>query len=117
MTDFKLTEDIYESVEALKAYLDDLVSDPMIISEERFHEALNVLPPARWENHGGIEMFFVIERYTHNLVNWYFKIADIEPLYFVCLDYDNKKGEDLAEKAIAAYNTLKGKKRGLKNEL
>lgn len=101
-----LTEPDWNDEAGLKAYLDELVTDPVSITGESFDDALNVLPPARWGNCQGIEMFFVIERYTHNLVNWYFKIPADDPLYFVCLDYDNKSYDDLAEKVMQQYNKL-----------
>lgn len=52
-------------------YIAGLISEPVAITEDRFHEMLNVLPPSRWHNCGGFEVFHVCERITHDLVSWF----------------------------------------------
>lgn len=48
-----------------------LKTKPKRISKQRFWDALEVLPPCRWHNCGGFEVFHVSERLTGDLVAWY----------------------------------------------
>src|SRR3990167_5639371 len=57
--------------ELTKRYTESLITAPAVITEARFHEMLNVLPPSRWHNCGGFEVFHVCERLTHDLVAWF----------------------------------------------
>lgn len=82
------------------AHLDSLVSAPKVITEERFFDSLEVLPPCRWCTVCGVELFHVAERITCNLVTW---CAKYEGVYFEFTDYDDKPGQELAEKVKAAY--------------
>jgi len=53
------------------AHKNSLKSTPVSISAERFYEMLEVLPPSRWHNAGGFEVFHICERLTGNLVSWF----------------------------------------------
>lgn len=48
-----------------------LVTQPKVITSERYYDMLEVLPPCRWHNAGGLEVFHVSERITGNLVSWF----------------------------------------------
>lgn len=48
-----------------------LVTPPEEVSEERYNNMLEVLPPCRWHNSGSKTYFHVSERLTGNLVNWF----------------------------------------------
>jgi hypothetical protein len=52
-----------------EAYLDSLCGEWKEITEERFDEQLNVLPPLRWTNGG----FYMSELYTANVTGFYQK--------------------------------------------
>lgn len=54
-------------------YLD---TQPERITVDRYNEKLEVLPPCRWENYGGISAFHVSERMTSDIVSWYAKSGD-----------------------------------------
>lgn len=61
--------------EMLEAHYDTLKTEPVEITEERFDEMLEVLPPCRWGTVRGIEMFHVSERLTGNLVSWFARVG------------------------------------------
>ena len=87
-------------LEALSdAFLADCVTAPELIDEERFDDALNCLPPCRWNTVRGVNMFHISERITHNLVNWY---AKLNGQYWRFVDFDNRPGDELAAKVAAA---------------
>lgn len=62
----KLTADFEQS----------LVTMPKVIDSERFNDMLEVLPPCRWHNCGGYEVFHVSERLTGDLVSWFAHTGD-----------------------------------------
>ncbi len=53
------------------AHENTLKTKPTPITEQRFWDMLEVLPPCRWHNVGGFEVFHVSERLTGNLVSWF----------------------------------------------
>ena len=55
----------------LSAHYETLKTKPQPITERRFWDMLEVLPPCRWHNAGGFEVFHVSERLTGNLVSWF----------------------------------------------
>lgn len=79
-------------------HLRGLVSDPAPITQERFWEMLEVLPPCHWHNAGGFEVFHVSERLTHNLVSWFAHRGDS---YWEFTDHDNITDTDLVTKLQA----------------
>jgi hypothetical protein len=80
----------------VKTYVDGLVTDPRQITEEEWWDALNVLPPCRWRTVGGVELFHISERVTHDLVSWYARVGD---RYVTFNDRAGANMERLAEKA------------------
>ena len=71
-------------------YEQTLKGRPIEIDADRYDDALNVLPPGRWDGN----LFFVIERITGNLVNWYFRKGD---QYFEFIEDADAKAERLKE--------------------
>lgn len=56
-----------------------MITAPEIISEEKYWDLLEVLPPCRWTHRGGMNFFHVSERLRGNLVQW---VAQVGDLYF-----------------------------------
>lgn len=81
--------------EMIQEFVNGLISAPVEITEERFWEMLEVLPPSKWTHHDGIEMFHVCERITHNLVSWFAHLGD---RFFECTARDNINRDELADK-------------------
>lgn len=46
------------------------------ITEERFWEMLEVLPPCKWTRRTDAEAFHISERITHDIVDWFVRIGD-----------------------------------------
>lgn len=65
-----------EMTEMVRAYTETLRSPPTPISAQRWDDMLNVLPPCRWRQHDGVELFHVSERITDDLVNWFAKVGE-----------------------------------------
>ena len=60
----------YENI--LIAWEDQKTAQPAeVIDAETFNDALNVLPPCRWNTYAGINAFHVSERISGDLVHWY----------------------------------------------
>ena len=57
---------------ALARYRSDLAD----VTEERFTDALNVLPPVGWTTHRGVESFRISERLWGNLTDIYVRLGD-----------------------------------------
>ena len=61
-----------EELDALDAEFNDkLKTKPKRITEERYWEMLEVLPPCRWHSVGGFEVFHVSEGLRGDLVSWF----------------------------------------------
>lgn len=67
-------------------YLDSICGDWKEITAEQFEDALNVLPPLRWENGG----FFMSERYTADVTGFYQQIGDRYFTSYQRLSYNRK---------------------------
>lgn len=80
-------------------HLAGMVTKPERITRERFDEMLNILPPCRWHNADGFEVFHVSERLTYSLVSWF---AHMGSRYWEFTDHDNITDELLAAKLRAA---------------
>ena len=63
-----------------------------LITKERFWEMLEVLPPCKWHNIGGVEVFHISERLTDNLVSWFAHSGD---KYAEATDQDCLNDEEL----------------------
>lgn len=48
-----------------------IVTDPVEITEEAYWEALECMPPSRFGQTEGVEMFHICEHLIDNLVSWY----------------------------------------------
>ncbi len=73
----KLTVITWLEFDALESgFNDSLKTAPVPISAMRFNDMLEVLPPSRWHNAGGFEVFHVCERLTANLVSWFARSGD-----------------------------------------
>lgn len=76
-----------ETVDKLiKEHEKSLISNFKEIDSERFFYMLEVLPPCKWSNVHGVELFHVSERITGNLVSWFFRKGD---QYFEKIDNAN----------------------------
>ena len=62
--------------EITKAERERFVKPAVRITAEAFNDALNVLPPCRWNRGDYSEWFHVSERLTGDLVNWYVRSGD-----------------------------------------
>lgn len=51
-------------------------TDPKEITQERWQDSLEVLPPCRWSRHNGVEYFHLSERYTGDVVYWFARLGD-----------------------------------------
>lgn len=69
------------------------------ITEERFHEMLNILPPCRWQGMGEwFESFHMSEAITGNIVSWFIRWRTGEgDRYFTLDDYANLRQYALAD--------------------
>lgn len=73
---------------------------PQEISEERYHEMLNVLPPCRWHGIGELfESFHVSERLSGNVVSWFVRYDE----RFFQIDDDATKTREELLAAVRAY--------------
>ena len=69
------------------------------ITPEAWQYALEVLPPCRWRNYDGIEVFHVSEHLDGPLVNWYARVGDA---CFEIVDVYNVAPEILVRKVKEA---------------
>ena len=90
----------------LKAHFDSIVTLPQEITQERFDEMLEILPPCRWQKYGNFSAFHISERLTSNLVSWFIQYPDGKSFEFV--DYDNLSNAALIEKMRGALWALYG---------
>lgn len=67
----------WEEVEPLldEAWQKKYCSEPEQITEERFDEMLNILPPCRWVRGYGVESFYLSERLAGNIVSIFCRIG------------------------------------------
>lgn len=69
------------------------------ISEERFHDALNVLPPVGWTTRQGVESFRISERIWGSITDIYARLGD---RYFVLSD-DIRLSPGIVADRVAAF--------------
>jgi len=80
-------------------HLESLKTKPQKIDEKCFDEFLSMLPPCRWHNCGGYEVFHMSERLTGNIVTWF---AHKDNDYWTFDEADNISDEKLV-KILNAY--------------
>jgi hypothetical protein len=76
------------------------ISEPVEITEERFHEMLDVLPPSKWRRSASAESFHICERITYDIVDWFVRIGD---RYYTFADTDRLSAEDVIRKASVLH--------------
>ncbi len=69
------------------------------VSEERFNDALNVLPPVGWTTRSGVESFRISERIWGSITDIYARLGD---RYFVLSD-DIRLSPAIVAERVAAY--------------
>jgi hypothetical protein len=74
------------------------VSPPKVITEERFNDMLEILPPMRWKQRSGAESFMISEALTHNIRSIFCRIGDTH--YEMC-DVDSLSHDEIVEKCKA----------------
>ena len=67
--------EIMDADAAFTKYEYGFVRAPVEVTEERFHDALNVLPPCKWTGPGTTESFYVSERIAGNVVSWFVRTS------------------------------------------
>jgi len=75
------------------------VTDPKPITEGRFYEALDCLPPLRWVTRQGVESFRFCELYSGNITSIF---ARTGKEYWEFRDRVDMSDEDLVQKVMAA---------------
>jgi hypothetical protein len=95
-----MTFDEYLDIEA-----DQLLSRPIEeITEEKFDEMLNILPPMRWGSNNGIHSFFMCEFWSGNYTQQYAKIGS----RFFCKLVNYRKPETwISRDMVTALDALK----------
>ena len=83
-----VTEKEFEVIQ--EKHLNDMCNNWKEITEDKFEDALNVLPPMRWENGG----FFISERYTSDVTNFYQQIGN---RYFTSYQRLSYKRDDILD--------------------
>lgn len=58
------------------------------VTESRFWDMLEVLPPCQWTGPGQTESFFVSERLWDNVVSWF---ARVDGRFYEMTDTDDKR--------------------------
>ena len=72
------------------------------VTEERFDEMLNVLPPSKWRGGAGAQSFHLCEYLSGNIVLW---LMELNGRYFQCQDVDSLTHVELMERARAFATT------------
>jgi len=62
--------------EATAIHRSKYLTPPKQVTQERFWEMLEVLPPCKWNHSKSAESFFVSERITLDLVSWFVRLGD-----------------------------------------
>lgn len=89
-----------EEVDRMEAaYTAQQVTAPSPISEEKYWDLLEVLPPCRWSHAGGVEFFHVSERVRGNLVTWCAHVGD---LYLSWVDLATRTNQEIIAAIMAA---------------
>lgn len=87
---------------ALERYEARFKTSPEEIPASRFHEMLNILPPARWRNASGGESFHISERLAGRIVSFFVRIGD---RYATFSDLCTLSHEDCCRRADELFRT------------
>lgn len=90
-------DDAWKLIDA--AALAQYRKDVSEVTEERFMDALNVLPPVGWTTHNGVESFRISERLWGNITDIYARLGD---RYFVLSD-DIRLSPAIVAERVTAY--------------
>lgn len=90
-------DDAWKAAEAVG--LERYRKDVSEVSEERFNDALNVLPPVGWTTRFGVESFRISERIWGSITDIYARLGD---RYFVLSD-DIRLSPAIVAERVAAY--------------
>jgi hypothetical protein len=90
-------DDAWKAADAVG--LEQYRKDVSEISEERFNDALNVLPPVGWTTRMGVESFRISERIWGSLTDIYARLGD---RYFMLSD-DIRLSPGIVAERVAAY--------------
>lgn len=94
------TEVLVMDTEAFAKLRDEsYVTDPKPITEQRFYEALDCLPPLRWVTHRGVESFRFCELFSGNITSIF---ARTGKEYWEFRDRVDMSDNDLVQKVMAA---------------
>jgi hypothetical protein len=74
--------EVLDDAEAQARYEAAYITGPKPITCERFHEALNVLPPGRWVRRCDHESFYVTEAIAANIVAFFVRIGDTRETFY-----------------------------------
>jgi hypothetical protein len=72
---------------------------PVEITAEQFDDALNVLPPAKWQGSRLRQSFYVIEAITDDIHGWYAQLGD---RYFTINESKYKTNDEIIALCAAA---------------
>lgn len=76
------------------------ITTPVEISEERFHDMLNCLPPSKWRRFGGAESFHISERITYDIVDWFVSIGG---KFYSFADTDSLSAEEVVNRVLPLH--------------
>jgi hypothetical protein len=91
--------------EAMRRCEEAVIKAPIRISEERFMDLLEVLPPCRWATRGNEETFYMPEPLTGTVVRW---AARIGIDYFELVDRKHRTHDDVIGACKALLRTDAG---------
>lgn len=92
-----VTREILDTLQT--AYYASRCTPPGLITEQRWHDMLGVLPPSRWTR-GRVELFHISERLIGNIVTWF---GHYRGTYWEWEHFDDTITDDLETAVIAAY--------------
>lgn len=98
-----VSDDELESM--MDAHEQSLFTTPKAISEEKWDEMLNVLPPARWTR-GRVEIFHISEHLSGCAVDWYGRINGSYYTWTQSCHATTKDMEDLVLQAHATASSI-----------
>jgi hypothetical protein len=97
----------WEEVEPMleAAAIAAFVSSPVLISEERFNEMFDVLPPMRWKQRSESESFMLSEATYGNIRPIFCRINDT---HYEMSDFSSLSHDEIVEKCKASKQAIAG---------